>query len=354
VISFIVPAHNEQASLGRTLETIHEAARAVGQPYEIIVVDDASTDATPEIVAQNNARVVSVNHRQIAATQNSGAHAALGERLFFVDADTTVNPQAVATALRYMDKGAVGGGAPARFDGEAPLYARLLLWSINWLMRLAEISGGAFMFATRDAFHAVGGFDERLYGAEDAAMSWALKREGRFVVIWDSVVTSGRRMRGLGGLRMLWALFYMAFYPRMLKRRASVKKVWYESDRGADEHACDSLIVRAINVFMLLVIIALLPIWMLVPSSLTPPGSFAGEIRYGAAILGCHVSLVLWPCAYFLCRSLIQQSRWIERVKLAALVVLCLWLAWGGTHEVVWFWKGNYGWVAESIFPGTA
>jgi len=68
MISFIVPAHNEQASLGRTLEAIHKAARAVGQPYEIIVVDDASTDATPEIAAQNNARVLSVNHRQIAAT----------------------------------------------------------------------------------------------------------------------------------------------------------------------------------------------------------------------------------------------------------------------------------------------
>src|SRR5262249_47424358 len=102
MISFIVPAHNEQASLGRTLAAIHEAARAVAQPYEIIVVDDASTDATSEIAAQNNARVVSVNHRQIAATRNSGAHAALGERLVFVDADTMVNLQAVASALRYM------------------------------------------------------------------------------------------------------------------------------------------------------------------------------------------------------------------------------------------------------------
>jgi glycosyltransferase involved in cell wall biosynthesis len=82
MISFVVPAHNERASLGRTLEAIHEAARAVGQPYEIIVVDDASTDATPEIAAQNNAHVVRVNHRQIAATRNSGARATQGERYF--------------------------------------------------------------------------------------------------------------------------------------------------------------------------------------------------------------------------------------------------------------------------------
>src|SRR5436190_10301592 len=147
MISFIVPAHNEQASLGRTLEAIHKAARAVGQPYEIIVVDDASTDATPEIAAQNNARVVSVNHRQIAATRNSGARAAQGERLFFVDADTTIHSRALASALRAMDNGAAGGAAPTRFDAAAPLYAHLLLWWFGLLMRLPGIGAGLSCFA---------------------------------------------------------------------------------------------------------------------------------------------------------------------------------------------------------------
>ncbi len=52
MISFIVPAHNEQAGIGRTLSAIHDAARSVGRPYEIIVVDDASTVATAEIARQ--------------------------------------------------------------------------------------------------------------------------------------------------------------------------------------------------------------------------------------------------------------------------------------------------------------
>src|SRR5437667_2239448 len=94
--SFIVPAHNEQACLDRTLQAIHESARLVGLAYEIIVVDDASTDATVEIARRNKARVVSVNHRQISATRNAGGRAASGDRLFFVDADTTTNPRAVA------------------------------------------------------------------------------------------------------------------------------------------------------------------------------------------------------------------------------------------------------------------
>src|SRR2546423_13038001 len=106
MISFIVPAHNEQAEIGRTLRAIDDAAGVVGQPYEIIVVDDASTDATAAVARQHNAIVLPVNHRQIAATRNSGGRAARGSRLFFVDADTTINARAVASALRVMDKGA--------------------------------------------------------------------------------------------------------------------------------------------------------------------------------------------------------------------------------------------------------
>jgi glycosyltransferase involved in cell wall biosynthesis len=125
MISFIVPAHNEQACLGRTLQAIHESARTAGQPYEIVVANDASADATEEIAKENKAPVVNVNCRQIAGARNAGARAANGGRLFFVDADTIINARIVTSALHRMDKGAVGGGAPARFDSAAPLYAQL-------------------------------------------------------------------------------------------------------------------------------------------------------------------------------------------------------------------------------------
>src|ERR1700722_3354253 len=142
MISFIVPAHNEESCISRTLQAINDSACVAGQPYEIIVVDDASTDATAEIARQHNVTVVPVNHRQIAATRNSGGRSAHGERLFFVDADTIINPRVVASALRWMDKGATGGGASARFEGDAPPYAHLLLWYLGLWMRLAGIAGG--------------------------------------------------------------------------------------------------------------------------------------------------------------------------------------------------------------------
>jgi cellulose synthase/poly-beta-1,6-N-acetylglucosamine synthase-like glycosyltransferase len=285
---------------------------------------------------------VSVNHRQIAATRNSGARAAQGERLFFVDADTTIHSRALASALRVMDNGAAGGAAPTRFDAAAPLYAHLLLWWFGLLMRLAGMAGGAFMFCTRKAFVATGGFDEKLFGAEDAAMCWALKRQGRFVVLWQWVVTSGRRMRGVRGLRMLAGLVRMAFLPGMLQRRSRVRKIWYESNREPDDSTSSSLAVRLLHAFMLLLVIGWILPWGLIPRSLTPREELLGQIRLGFAIFSCHIALVVWPCAYFLFRYLFRQTRWIERAKLAGLLALCLWGAWGATPVVIWFWTSLF------------
>src|SRR5438552_18063712 len=90
MISFIVPAYNEEHELSDTLAAIREAAAGATQPFEIIVVDDASTDATPKIASDAGAKVIPINRRQIAAARNAGGRAALGEYLFFIDADTRI------------------------------------------------------------------------------------------------------------------------------------------------------------------------------------------------------------------------------------------------------------------------
>ena len=110
MISFIVPAYNEELELPATLAAIHEAAKAGGQPYEIVVADDASTDATASIVEKNGARVTSVHHRQIAAVRNSGAKVARGDIFFFVDADTRIFPAHVTKALAALESAIVDSG----------------------------------------------------------------------------------------------------------------------------------------------------------------------------------------------------------------------------------------------------
>jgi glycosyltransferase involved in cell wall biosynthesis len=198
VISFIIPAHNEARLIGGTIDALHAAARASGEPYEIIAVDDDSTDGTADAAAHAGARVVSVKARQIAAVRNAGALAARGDRFVFVDADTLVTPAVLREVIAAFSSGAVGGGAPARFDGPVPLWGRAgrLLWLM--LQRLAGLASGCLLFATRQAFEACGGFDGTLFVAEDVELSRRLRRTGPFVVVRESVVTSGRMVRAFG------------------------------------------------------------------------------------------------------------------------------------------------------------
>ena len=109
MISFIVPAHNEELLIGRCLDSIRISMATLAERYEVIVVDDASTDGTPGIAVQMGARTIRVEHRKISAVRNEGTRAACGEELIFVDADTQVNRQAVAAALSVLRSGAAGG-----------------------------------------------------------------------------------------------------------------------------------------------------------------------------------------------------------------------------------------------------
>ena len=96
MISFIIPAHNEERLIGHTLNALEDAARAVGHSFEVVVVDDASSDHTAAIAHAHGARVIAVSHRQIAATRNAGARQASGEMFVFLDADTVLGgPESV-------------------------------------------------------------------------------------------------------------------------------------------------------------------------------------------------------------------------------------------------------------------
>lgn len=194
MLSIIVPAHNEEALLRDTLQAIRAAAPA-DEPWELLVVDDDSTDRTAEIARAEGAEVVPVRLRKIAAVRNAGAKEAAGEYLLFVDADTLVTPAAVAAALGAMRAGAVGGGAMFRMERNAPWWARTMMALTAWLMVVTKLAAGCFIYARRQDFEAVGGFDETYYASEEVWLSRALKRRGRFVVLHTRVLTSARKFR---------------------------------------------------------------------------------------------------------------------------------------------------------------
>jgi glycosyltransferase involved in cell wall biosynthesis len=203
MISFIVPAHNEELWIGKCLGSIRTSMEGLAEPYEVIVVDDASTDATPRIAGQMGARILRVEHRKISAVRNAGARSAGGEVFFFVDADTQVNERAVRAALAAVRSGAAGGGCVFDFDGPEPLWARIILFFAVLAARLIRWVGGCFLFCTREAYNATGGFSESLYAGEDLAFVQALKKVGTFVVLKPKVLSSGRKLRVAGPWEVL-------------------------------------------------------------------------------------------------------------------------------------------------------
>jgi glycosyltransferase involved in cell wall biosynthesis len=196
LISFIIPAHNEEQLLGRTLDALLASARALGEPFEVIVVDDDSTDATAEVARSRGAGVVSVKLRKISAVRNAGAWQAQGDVFIFVDADTLLPEATLRGAVQALRDGAIGGGARLQFDSRAPLLLTLLVRAFAFLWAASGWATGCFVFVRRDAFHAVGGFDERYFAGEELTISRALKRRGRFVILPTAVVTSARKLQG--------------------------------------------------------------------------------------------------------------------------------------------------------------
>ena len=231
MISFIVPAHNEELELPATLAAIHAAAMDVAQPYQIIVVDDASTDATSEIAMRAGAKVVRIDRRQIAAARNAGGQAAQGEYLFFVDADTRIKQTHITEAITALQAGYAGGSARVAMDGFIPIWGRMLLRGFSSVYFGLNLGAGAFLFTTRRNFDAVGGFDEQYFAGEEVYFSLALKKLGGFKVLREPIVTSGRKLRMYPAKQFLGNFFGVIIGgPRAVRSRAKLR-LWYDGKR---------------------------------------------------------------------------------------------------------------------------
>src|SRR6266568_9565783 len=231
MISFIVPAYNEEHELSKTLAAIRTAASGAAQPYEIIVVDDASTDATPEIASRTGAKVIPINRRQIAASRNAGGRAAQGEYLFFIDADTRIKREHVSGGIAALEGGYAGGSARVEMDGFVPIWGRILLRGFTSVYFGLNLGAGAFLFTTRRNFDLVGGFDEQYFAGEEVYFSLELKKLGGFKVLREPVVTSARKLRMYPARNFLLKFFGVILRgPRGVRSRAKLS-LWYDGKR---------------------------------------------------------------------------------------------------------------------------
>ena len=237
MISFIVPAYNEEHEISRALVSIRAAAEMAKQPFEIIVVDDASTDATAKIAQAAGAVVVPVHFRQIAAVRNAGARAARGDIFFFVDADTCISSAHVTGALAALAAGNAGGGARVVPEGSLPLWGRVFVHIFSALyFTLSNLGAGAFLFTTRKNFHAAGGFDEQFFAGEEVYFTLALKKLGRFKLLREPIMTSGRKLRMHSARHILMRSFAIIAGGKRAVRSRDKLDIWYDGKRETKAH----------------------------------------------------------------------------------------------------------------------
>ncbi|MBF0566441.1 MAG: glycosyltransferase [Nitrospirae bacterium] len=200
--SVIIPSFNEEAHIGRCLESVL-AAGGGDIRFEVIVVDNGSGDGTCAIARESGVRVIentSGKRKTISLLRNTGARASTGSVLVFVDADMLLPANWLREAKEYFEGGFKGAFAfSLAVPGDAGWVAR------NWwpsptgnrLKNVDFISGRNF-FVNRDVFFEVDGFDETLTTNEDKDLTFRVLKGG-----YRAVVSSGLSFIHLGCERNL-------------------------------------------------------------------------------------------------------------------------------------------------------
>lgn len=236
----IVPAYNEQEMLPRTILAI-QAAMGQVEHYrgQLIVVDNNSTDATAEVARAHGAQVVFEPINQISRARNAGATTARARYLIFVDADTVISAALLSGVVKLLDSGAVcGGGATVDSKDPCPNRARRTLAVWNWLSRRLKWAAGCFVFCTRTAWEAVGGFSHEVYASEEIWFSRAVRRWGggvgqEFVIHPERVDTSMRKLEWYSECRLVWLTVRFLAFPWLLRSKKHCR-IWYDRPSEGD------------------------------------------------------------------------------------------------------------------------
>ncbi|MDP1718993.1 MAG: glycosyltransferase [bacterium] len=205
-ISFIIPARNEEAYIGKTIE--HILKQPAELVKEIIVVDNNSTDRTSEVAAAYpKTKVLKETIPGTNRTRQRGVDAATGDIIAFIDADNWLAPDWCEQALRLLNKpGVVAAAGIYRYRDVGPIasffsnFGFLLLaypvyWLVHNLLRLGSVVQGGNLVVWKKALDQIGGLDiNYVFFGDDVNTGKRLRRVGR-VLFSHRLVTSASARR---------------------------------------------------------------------------------------------------------------------------------------------------------------
>jgi glycosyltransferase involved in cell wall biosynthesis len=210
--SVVIPAFNEASYLPETLASLAE--QDFGGGYEVIVVDNNSSDDTASVAASCGARVVHEPRPGVCYARQRGTEESSGEIVVSTDADTTFSPSWLSSIDRaFLDRpDCVAVAGPCRFD-DAPWWGRIypiLLFGV--ISAVACLTGRVlYVTATNISFRrsAFDGYDTRLtQGGDELDLLRRLRYRGEVPFLRaNPTLTSSRRLQ-----RGLWYNVFVSFF----------------------------------------------------------------------------------------------------------------------------------------------
>jgi glycosyltransferase involved in cell wall biosynthesis len=212
VVSVVLPTRGRAAYLEVALDSL--AAQDLGEPWELLVVDDGSSDGTRELLELRGVRSLRLEPAAgLNPARNVGVAATRAGLVAFTDDDVRASPgwlrALVEGAGRHPAAEAFGGPIRACFEGPAPRGCGredppLTTLDLGADDRPAELAWGANMAVRREAFERVGAFDETIHGGGDE-QEWIerLRSRGGTLVYLAGAGLDHRRVGSDARLRSL-------------------------------------------------------------------------------------------------------------------------------------------------------
>ncbi|MBM3162001.1 MAG: glycosyltransferase [Chlorobi bacterium] len=196
-LTIIIPAYNEEQGIARTLETL---LAITGNDRNVsIIVADAGTDRTGDIVSEYPVTLCR-SEKGRAIQMNAGAALSTNDILYFLHADTLPPVTFIDDLRKAVSEGKQAGCFRMRFDDPHPIMA-LYGWFTRVPLPICR-GGDQSLFITRKLFEAIGGFDPNLQVMEDIDIIRRIERKTVFHILESEVVTSARKYRRNGILRL--------------------------------------------------------------------------------------------------------------------------------------------------------
>jgi glycosyltransferase involved in cell wall biosynthesis len=235
-LTIVIPAKNEVAMLPRLLESLaRQDYEGMGET-RVIVADAGSTDGTVEVALsfRDRLRVELIEGGLPSVGRNAGARVAVTPYVLFLDADVELaEPTLLRRAMWRMRRRRLHLVTTNIACREGSFFDDALYMGNNFMQRVGAVlkpfATGMFMLFDREAFWALGGFNERALFAEDYLLSKGVART-RFRIVRGKVLTTNRRFQKLGHGRMVWMFFKTMLHSWNDKYFLRDQGYWEESE----------------------------------------------------------------------------------------------------------------------------